>query len=578
VNGADEIPRRRRPGPVRRRRACSQLGSSSSDVSEHDPDRSSRCDAGAEVGSGGALRKTMRFRGTLSVSKVSLRCFPFDLQVLPVRLKAARCRRFLPAIDDGAAALPCPRSDIDRVSLVDSRSMMKEASYRSAETRHRGCGHYAVPTAGDALLEFDICSVTGCHPDAERGDVYEITILVERPLVASYICDLFIMNLLVGLAACAFWDTAAPELSSRMSISLTVILTLAAYTSTRPAPIEKAPYVTFHDWCEQMCMFLVTGISIQNVVAVVMCGGHHEEAPPYMAEMFERHREQCSVGWCLSRKIDCQSVIVLLATWVCLTAYSVIWLVHMRHRMTVGLRNRLSQGRAQRWGDEGCPCADQSYDEDASMTWACSDSLDSSDSFGSWTHRFFRCMTRFSGSGQNRSGVRSTLRCMFCTSLGLVRRFAKCFRRTSSEVCTASCASPQAQPHYSQALDNSPVAESCDHGTPSPCVVGAGLRGRPRPLDMCATFGSGCGSGCGNASAASRTSLPGFYCSSSSSRSLSPTSPTGSQPRTRTRGCPSTPNSGAGGTHPLPSPASSTKSSAREAPVLGRSNYSHLND
>merc|ERR1719230_1294328 len=138
------------------------------------------------------------------------------------------------------------------------------------------------------------------------------------------------MNVLVFLAATSFWDTAAPEISSRMSISLTVILTLASYTASRPAPIEKAPYVTFHDWCEQMSMLLVTGISIQNVFAVVLCGGQHEEAPPYMKEMFEENEELCSVGWCFSRNIDCRALIVLAVTWATLVLYSLLWLLRKR--------------------------------------------------------------------------------------------------------------------------------------------------------------------------------------------------------------------------------------------------------
>ncbi|CAK0877121.1 unnamed protein product [Prorocentrum cordatum] len=104
------------------------------------------------------------------------------------------------------------------------------------------------------------------------------------------------MNLLVLLASTSFWDSVSPELSSRMSISLTIILTLAAYTSTRPAAIEKAPYVTFHDWCEQMGIVIVTGISVHNVFAVVMCGGEHGEAPVWMAEEFERNEDQTLAG------------------------------------------------------------------------------------------------------------------------------------------------------------------------------------------------------------------------------------------------------------------------------------------
>ncbi|CAE8649566.1 unnamed protein product, partial [Polarella glacialis] len=268
------------------------------------------------------LRKTMRFRGTLAMGPVDLRCFPFDIQALPIRLKARRCRGL--ALGTPAAGARCDQCGL--VSLVDSSGMMLFESYLQHDAHLKGRGNYAVATAGDALLEFNINGLTGRHPDAKRVDIYEVCIFVKRPFLAHYFWDLLILNLLVMLATTAFWDTAAADLSSRMSISLTVILTLAAYTSSRPAPIEKAPYVTFHDWVEQMSMFLVTGISVQNVVAVVSCGGQNSEAPPYMTEEFERNRDGCSLGWCMSRQIDCKGLTVLLVAWALLALYSAFWL------------------------------------------------------------------------------------------------------------------------------------------------------------------------------------------------------------------------------------------------------------
>jgi hypothetical protein len=286
------------------------------------------------------LHKTMRFRGTLSLSVVNLRCFPFDIQVLPIRLKAARCP-ILPA-GTPAANIDRAKERIGRVHLVDDAdmNMPQETSYWATKPHLRARGHCALAAADETLLEFNISGLTGCHPNPKRGDVYEVHILVERPKFASYVWEMVIMNVLVLLSASAFWDTAAPELSSRMSISLTIILTLAAYTSARPAPIEKAPYVTFHDWWEQVCMLLVTGISVQNVFAVVLCGGHHEDAPAYMTEMFERNQEMCSVGWCFSRKIDCSALVYLLIAWLALLLYSLLWLARTR-RATHGLWSKL---------------------------------------------------------------------------------------------------------------------------------------------------------------------------------------------------------------------------------------------
>jgi len=71
---------------------------------------------------------------------------------------------------------------------------------------------------------------------------------------------------------------------------------------------------------------------MQNVFAVVMCGGQHEEAPPHMADEFQRHRGQCEVGWCLSRKVDCHGLSILVVAWLSLFVYSLWWLVRTRRR------------------------------------------------------------------------------------------------------------------------------------------------------------------------------------------------------------------------------------------------------
>jgi len=329
--GADEIPRRKGHG---------NRGSLCSSKSE---------DAGGEMGPW--LRKTMRFRGTLALSSVNLRCFPYDIQVLPIKLKAARCR----GLTLGTPLFDLRKQEqVHRIRLVDNGTLKNDCAYLKSALNMRSNGHFAVPAADDSLLEFNIAGLHGCHAEKDRSDTYEIRILVERPLFASYFFDLVIMNLLVALSATAMWDTAAPELSSRMSISLTVILTLAAYTSARPAPIEKAPYVTFHDWCEQVCMFLVAGISMQNVYAVVLCGGQHEEAPPYMKDIYEDNEDACSMGWCFSRKVDCRGFIILLTAWFALSFYSFLWLIRTR-RASKGFWHRLLSAsccRAQAVGDD----------------------------------------------------------------------------------------------------------------------------------------------------------------------------------------------------------------------------------
>jgi len=291
---------------------------------------------------------------------------------------------------------------------------------------------------------------------------------------------------------------------------------------------------------------------------VVMCGGHHQEAPPYMTEMFERHREQCSEGWCFSRKIDCQSLQVLLATWFGLICYSFIWLVRTRRRATSGLRNRLHLGRSL----SGSSCEDDRFGSEAA--WGFSDTVgssDSPDSGGSWTHRLWRCMGRCSDSFCCRRAPISTLiykaACRLCCAwCVLCCCVAKCFRRISPEESAAAGSSQGCSPCYSQALDNSPTTDRVDCSSQS--VAGTGLRDRPRPLDI----GAGCG-------------LPDLYSSNTAA-----STPSISQQKVRARACPSSSPSACSAS-PIASekgsPLGRMLSASPSQTPLGR-NYSHLSD
>lgn len=287
---------------------------------------------------GSGLRKTMRFRGTLAMASLDLRCFPFDIQALPVRLRAGRCQGL--ALGTPAAGGNV-REATGRVTLVDGGAVMSSEHYQRLDARMRGRGHYAVPSAAETLQEFKIKGITGHHMEKQRTDNYEVCIIVERPKMSTYTWDIVIQNLLVFLAASAFWDASAADLASRLSISLTVILTLAAYTSSRPSPIERAPYITLHDWNEQTSIFLTTVISFFSVLTIVQCGGERADAPVFMQEEYQLHVDVCEVGWCYSRNVDCTGLLYSLGLWVLLLVYSLVWLLRTRHSATHSLALQL---------------------------------------------------------------------------------------------------------------------------------------------------------------------------------------------------------------------------------------------
>jgi len=172
----------------------------------------------------------------------------------------------------------------------------------------------------------------------QKEDSYKVSIIIGRPMYSSYLSDLVVMIVLVLLAMTSFWDTAAPELSSRMSISLTIILTLAAYTSTRPPPIVKCPKLTFQDRYEVWSFFNVTVVSIMNLFSVSMCGGEHPEAPQYMKDMYNIHEEICDVGWCHSRAIDCHFMVIFLSSFTVGSAVMIRRVFRERMTLTPAVR------------------------------------------------------------------------------------------------------------------------------------------------------------------------------------------------------------------------------------------------
>merc|ERR1712224_469826 len=134
----------------------------------------------------------------------------------------------------------------------------------------------------------------------------------KRPILGHQFGEFAVLFLLTLLSVVSFWDTAAPEVSSRMSITLTIILTLAAYTSQRPAAIEKVPHLTVQDWVELGAMVFVIFVAVLNVVAVVYCGGEHPEAPEHMQAMWrDRQDEMCAWTSAGMRYVDFMGFMIL---------------------------------------------------------------------------------------------------------------------------------------------------------------------------------------------------------------------------------------------------------------------------
>jgi len=235
--------------------------------------------------------------------------------------------------------------------MDDSSVMLVDSDHIAAE--HKGRGNFVQEGAGDLLVEFGLCGIAG----QPSSGAYQVNIFVERPYLGSYSWNLIIMNILAWLAGTSFWDGASPEISSRMSITLTVILTIAV--SSRPVAIEKTTYVTLHDRCQQLCLAIATGISFLNVFNIQMCGGFHPDAPLYMKGFYKRHENVCEKSWCGTTQIDCNCFLTAIILWGLWMSYIVFWTLRMRHRIrndmmgssAVAARLKRSSGKRRSVGD-----------------------------------------------------------------------------------------------------------------------------------------------------------------------------------------------------------------------------------
>jgi hypothetical protein len=194
------------------------------------------------------VSKAYRFRGVLSMPEVDLSCFPFDYQMLPLKVRTNRIT--FGDINNAFVRFASSASSAPRV-----RRLCRQYNSREAKFRHQGSYCASSPSdtcTADSMVEFKIFGLFSFPARSlldARGEAHQVTVVVKRPVVGHNLGDLVVLISLTLLSCVSFWDSA-PELSSRMSITLTLILTVAAYTSQRPAAIEKVPYSTLQDQSE----------------------------------------------------------------------------------------------------------------------------------------------------------------------------------------------------------------------------------------------------------------------------------------------------------------------------------------
>jgi hypothetical protein len=271
----------------------------------------------------------MRFKGGLLMKDADLRCFPFDLQALPIHVTVVPSFSLSKVVKnkDGSKA---PK-DAYKFQLSSTHHQTVEDEYSNAA--HKGCGHYLTDGAGKSLVEFYPCHVSGRSINSGRD--YQINVFVKRPLFATHTWNLLSVVLLAGVAMSSFY--ADWSLAHRMGITLTVILIVAVWT--RPDCLARVPYATLFDKCFKISLATAIFISFVNIHSVMQCGGYNSLAIEFLRERYQNDGSNCAHGWCDSTKLDCNLLLVTFLLWFCANAAVVIREVLLRNRVKEFMRN-----------------------------------------------------------------------------------------------------------------------------------------------------------------------------------------------------------------------------------------------
>lgn len=178
--------------------------------------------------------------------------------------------------------------------------------------------------------------------EKEFIDPFVVHVIVARKFFSSYIKEIFIMHLMVLIAATSLYDVA--ELSGRLSTPVTILLTLVTFITVKPKPIEDLEVGTYHDDSEQRCLLWVVLVCLFNVVSTMMCGGEDDDAPAFLIELYQGSLDNCTLGWCGTRKIDCNFLLVCTVGFLTQSMFTLTWyccdFLHRKHEINSMLEDR----------------------------------------------------------------------------------------------------------------------------------------------------------------------------------------------------------------------------------------------
>lgn len=220
------------------------------------------------------LTKKFHFMGALSCRDADAKAFPFDLERLNIKVVALQLAGATSSGKERQIRLvepvlrPTWRASRRRDPLPGWALALGDDDFATSHT-------WKVDDDGDvrSVGEMELAALGGVAMPASGA--YTLHIILRRRWFPRYLLDFGIISLQVIAAAASLWVPFTPDmLANRMSITLTVLLTLVSASGARPPVIESVPYPTLYDnYGKLMVFFVASVVGIANLFGFASCWG-----------------------------------------------------------------------------------------------------------------------------------------------------------------------------------------------------------------------------------------------------------------------------------------------------------------
>eukprot|EP00927_Polykrikos_kofoidii_P060916 TRINITY_DN55816_c0_g1_i1.p1 TRINITY_DN55816_c0_g1~~TRINITY_DN55816_c0_g1_i1.p1 ORF type:complete len:1219 (-),score=204.11 TRINITY_DN55816_c0_g1_i1:46-3702(-) len=290
----------------------------------------------AETDKGLWMRKSTRIQGKFTCVGASYSMFPFDCHALPLCLSAELWDSMGPPklINPVLRSMMAESPEGEVVtSQVANKHQIKKENIHLGELGYVGYGIRAY--------------VDTAQKEALKGHKYELLLFVKRGF-HKHIFDLVVLIIMVFVSSISFSCSLNDDaLAGRLSITLTVLLSLIAFTAQRPTAIQSVPYSTVFDFFAQFSVVSVAIMSICNVVTIMSC--HEIELGQECSLCLKPDAPQCQRGKLGYTVLDDR---FLIGIWCFFLLYVFVQIIMVRFRRVWTSRDWIAICNGQLGSDE----------------------------------------------------------------------------------------------------------------------------------------------------------------------------------------------------------------------------------